>query len=355
VSLQVYKIAQLAMPELKTFVDVGANRGFIGSMLIGMWGGHEHRITPAVVSNHSLALDLYPNNRNPFGYCRTGLNHAYPIYCPEGRRKGKGECMIKRDVRVFSIDGSSNLKRQVGSVIRDLDASRLWSYDNYAISNTIGFTQFTRQNATHMSGLEGGTLNAKGDTETVPMTTIDAFLEEAGFTGVVDVIKIDAESHDLVGLLVPTALHNAPGLCTHYAPNPHSSTHTPAHTLQGARKTIERGTKIITYEHSRVANFTLGRKAWEMFRELKFSCYSAAFKLLYKMDLECLEGTWLHNIMKFDWGNIYCASQVHAPAVVAAFDAISFLPIRAHEKTLALEAKAAAAEKSERLLVRGGR
>lgn len=313
--MEVYKIAHLVDPELTTFVDVGANRGFIGSTFVGLWGGNGHGVTPDSVYNISQAFDLYPRNRNPFGYCKTGMNLAFPLYCPEGKRRGYlGACDVKRDVRVFSIDGSANLKTQVGRVIKTLNVQNMWSYDNYAVSNEVGFIQFTKQNATHNSGLEGGSMQHKTsrwvETETVPMTTIDSYMDSVGFKGVIDVIKIDAESYDLVAIL-------------------------------GAKKTIARGTKMITYEHSKIANRKLAEQAFAYFKSLKYSCYSAAFKFLYKLDDGCIL---FKNFLKYDWGNVYCASQIHAPHIVAAFDAISFLPLHAHEKTMAEEAKGTTAD-----------
>ena len=299
--IEVYKLLHLALPDLRTFVDVGANRGFIGATFVGMWGGFDHGITPNKFAEESIAMNLYPNNRNPHGYCRTGLNHAYPLYCPAAKRSGLGECHEKKDIRVFSVDGSSSLKSQVSKAIQKFGAEKYWSYQNFAVSDEVGFTTFTRQNATHMAGLEGGYMGATGDTETVPMTSIDALLQEEDFEGAVDVIKIDAESFDLIAIL-------------------------------GARKTIEKGVKIVTYEHSRVSGRAKAQQAWKMLRDLKFSCYSAAFKWMYKMDDSCLDGTWLRDVMKLDWGNVYCVSQVHAPAAVAALDAVSFLPIQAHMK-----------------------
>eukprot|EP00596_Hydrurales_sp_CCMP1899_P004270 CAMPEP_0119046616 /NCGR_PEP_ID=MMETSP1177-20130426/47807_1 /TAXON_ID=2985 /ORGANISM="Ochromonas sp, Strain CCMP1899" /LENGTH=238 /DNA_ID=CAMNT_0007020017 /DNA_START=25 /DNA_END=737 /DNA_ORIENTATION=- len=34
-----YKVVQLAWPEAKTFIDVGANKGYLGSLFLSLWGG----------------------------------------------------------------------------------------------------------------------------------------------------------------------------------------------------------------------------------------------------------------------------------------------------------------------------
>ena len=105
-----YKVIQLAFPEATTFVDIGANKGYLGSLFLGLWGGaglgvspkkvdrlnyyhphHRHR-HPSSPSTHLLVLtcslasrlaeqtfelskrlDVWPKSRNPSGYCKDGV------------------------------------------------------------------------------------------------------------------------------------------------------------------------------------------------------------------------------------------------------------------------------------------
>ena len=63
------------------FIDVGANRGFLASLIVGLWGGNGHGVSPLSVYDTSRLLGLYKNNVNQHGYCKTGLNRAYPLRC----------------------------------------------------------------------------------------------------------------------------------------------------------------------------------------------------------------------------------------------------------------------------------
>lgn len=45
-----YKVVQLAWPGATSFLDVGANKGYLGSLFAGLWGGGGLGISPRKVS-----------------------------------------------------------------------------------------------------------------------------------------------------------------------------------------------------------------------------------------------------------------------------------------------------------------
>jgi FkbM family methyltransferase len=83
-----------------------------------------------------------------------------------------------------------------------LDYSKLWSYYNYAFSDTNGTATFTVQgNGTKYSpGFEGGKIQDQFEkpekSEIVPMITVDQFVEIFEINDI-DVLKIDAEGRSI--------------------------------------------------------------------------------------------------------------------------------------------------------------
>ncbi|RYH09247.1 hypothetical protein EON65_40305, partial [archaeon] len=76
-----YKVVQLAYPGLRTFFDVGANKGYLGSLFLSLWGGAKIAISPAKLFALASKQKAWQGSRNPAGYCKDGYNHGIPAYC----------------------------------------------------------------------------------------------------------------------------------------------------------------------------------------------------------------------------------------------------------------------------------
>lgn len=68
-----YKVIHLCWPEADSFLDVGANKGYLGSLFVALWGLNSFGITPAKIFEISTKLKTWESSRNPAGYCRDGL------------------------------------------------------------------------------------------------------------------------------------------------------------------------------------------------------------------------------------------------------------------------------------------
>lgn len=71
IETEYYKVAQIAIPEAITFVDAGANRGYIGAEIIGLWGGRSWAVTPYVLQDHIIKKI---GRENACGFCDTVLS-----------------------------------------------------------------------------------------------------------------------------------------------------------------------------------------------------------------------------------------------------------------------------------------
>lgn len=303
-----YKVAQLSHPHARTFIDVGANKGYLAALFISLWGGGKSGINPLSVYEHATATNIWEGSRNPTGFCKDGMNMGIALYCPTSR-DNEGVCEdYSEDVVVYSIDGSGILTNtmnnlissqvlptsykklgkvlpptlsmgaattsslseellpistalgkngvsinavqtqalpQVTSISKSLSTSsqkpftkastadddtlpvkfkptkvdyliksrrkllgstrgrqsEVWRYYNYAVSDSVGTTQFTKQGKGSKvgPGYEGGKMGAKEvagfEVEVVNMTTIERFVLENEIERL-DVLKIDAEGYD---------------------------------------------------------------------------------------------------------------------------------------------------------------
>jgi hypothetical protein len=66
-----YKLIHLCWPEASQFIDVGANKGYLGSLFVALWGLNGYGVTPAKVFDISTKLKAWETSRNPAGYCRS--------------------------------------------------------------------------------------------------------------------------------------------------------------------------------------------------------------------------------------------------------------------------------------------
>lgn len=160
-----YKLLQLAWPEASSFMDIGANKGYLGSLFVALWGENKNDVTPAEVFDISKRAKTWATSRNPAGYCKDGYNHGIPLYCSSGKRDPRsGHCVdtsADRAVRVVSVDGSSYLTNTLNHVIATefkdpaVKQGSVWKYHNFAMSDKQGSVRFTKQTKETNPGFEG--------------------------------------------------------------------------------------------------------------------------------------------------------------------------------------------------------
>jgi FkbM family methyltransferase len=344
-----YKVAQLAWPEATNFIDIGANKGYLGALFVSLWGGGDIGISPIEIYNIAKRLNVWSTSRNQGGYCQDGYNYGVSLTCPSSgdtkdsntrvggdgnvdnkidldviRDKQTGQCKVANSaIRITSIDGSSYLAQTLNNIIRHeipinnhnikLVNGELWQYLNYAVSDEVGVAKFTKQDKDHNPGFEGGgmvtkslptvmTMKSKRSSwiEEVNMTTVDHFLSTQRSQSkiddtdviMIDILKIDTEGDDNKVLL-------------------------------GARKAItEDLVGMFTFEGGKGVIFS--RSMIEGYDKLGYSCYSTSRAGLFKWNAGCMLDKFMGGFRAKDKGNIFCVNRVKAPMVALAYDILSF-------------------------------
>ena len=77
-----YKLCHMGFPQAKTFIDIGANKGYITALIAGLWEGYSSGLTPYLLFQKYEALQVFQKAPSPAGFCRTGLDRAFPLHCP---------------------------------------------------------------------------------------------------------------------------------------------------------------------------------------------------------------------------------------------------------------------------------
>ena len=54
-----YKVAQLTYPEATKIVDVGGNKGYLGSLFVALWGGGGYATAPAILFDISKKTEIW--------------------------------------------------------------------------------------------------------------------------------------------------------------------------------------------------------------------------------------------------------------------------------------------------------
>jgi FkbM family methyltransferase len=294
-----YKVIQLAWPEATTFVDVGANKGYLGSLFVALWGGGGLGISPAILYDYASQLKLWV--KNAAGYCSDGKNHAIPLYCHASlRNQETGYCNdVREHVKVFSLDGSSFLATTLTGLIQgrfpnpSVKSGKIWQYRNYAVSDENGKAIFTKQEGAKNGGFEGGHMHNKeltSGTEEVEMITVDDFLVLNGVKRL-DVLKIDAQGED-------------------------------NKVIHGASNAIRDQIGVFTFESTKGVHFTSAMV--KELDEIGYSCYSTSRAGLYKYNGGCMTDHFIDDPKNWEKGNVFCASRIRVPLVAFAFDALSF-------------------------------
>eukprot|EP01038_Epipyxis_sp_PR26KG_P004489 gene4489-6345_t len=328
-----YKLLHVTTPDMRDFIDVGANKGYLGSLFVALWGGGGIGITPAKVFAASNRLKTWKGSRNPAGYCRDGYSAAVPMHCPPNYRNNyNGECLLinhnnHNQIKITSIDGSSYLMRinkliqselQKSSKIKFFENNNknndnnnnkniinphnVWNYVNYAVSNKKGTVRFTKQDENNNAGYEGGSIkssdgsrrlgasNTLDNTEEVSMTSIDEFMKDELMSSL-DLLKIDTEGNDNKVLL-------------------------------GAEYAIKKLLKVFTFEGGKGVSFT--EEMINNFDELGYNCYSTSRAGLFKWNNHCMPTAFMGSFSQKDKGNIFCVHRTRAPLAAMSFDILSF-------------------------------
>ena len=308
-----YKVAHLGFPEASTFIDVGSNKGYTTALMVGLWAGNGYGLTPFKLFQHYERLNMFQTGPSPAGYCKTGLDRAYPLYCPSSpstkdsrhsrNRHADGRCDRQRldgspgpHLSVYAVDGGSKLVRSFRNATLSLPVfntsvlSRSIHFVHAAMSDREGVATFSVPDDVSMSGYEGGKINSVirkngrvGGLEVVNMTTLDKFINSSMLFGKVDVVKVDAEGMDLS-------------------------------VIRGGQKSLS-SLGIIMWEQESFASLN---KIFQLLEKNHFECFAPLKKSFLKLSSGCIN---LSSIV--NKGNIVCASRLNAPIATMAFDLLS--------------------------------
>lgn len=305
-----YKFLHLAWPEASTFMDVGANKGYLGSLFLTLWGGSGLQASPAQLYEVATKMEAWKTSRNPKGYCKDGDHYGVSMFCPTGMKRDDktGHCSaFNPDTRVFSLDGSSYLTQTLTSIIhhfppyRHADgklyrASDMWRYQNFAVSDVQGTARFTKQTKERNPGFEGGSIRSTSanvlgpEEEEVPMVFVDYFIEKNNITKV-DLLKIDTEGND-------------------------------NKVLRGAKLALAKSIGMFAFEGGKGVSFS--KDMIMSLDKIGYSCYSTSRAGLFKWNGGCMPERFMGGFAAKDKGNIFCINRRRAPLAAFAYDALIF-------------------------------
>ena len=285
---------------MRTFIDIGSNKGHTGASFFGLWA----REASGLHGIHHWWQVAWNHSKGHCGYCKDCLEieRARPVNCSKDPAAGP------HAIRVHSFDGSHTLVEHV-SHARSQVAPRLqdlWSVHWAVVSNRSGMATFGQgagetshiQDALPPSGLPG----KDGQTSRVRMWTLDEFATVHNLP-IVDVLKIDAEGHD------PMVLYGA------------------SHTLR------TRQVKLLFFEHGLFPSWVSIRlkSVIALLEDAGYACYLGGEVAMVRLT-GCWRDEWdlfhpqtglIHGGNRALGVNVFCASLAHAPALVDAFEAAS--------------------------------
>ena len=353
------RLVHLLMPNARTFVDIGSNKGYSGARFYALWNP-ELGLDEKVLHSHlarEVAKGATPELKEcgACGDCRGGAGPLLPRagrVC--GRQSAKtGNANYQRElskgvgsvcararagyapIQVHSFDGNAGLVSGLrsaigaiasggtlhGSTANDLDPAfrpdvasvgGAWTVTLAAFSEdgdaggpggrTVQFVQGLGE-VGHLSvrGVrsEDAQKRGGGTLRAVPMLSVDAWRERMQIKRI-DVLKIDVEGHDVS-------------------------------VLRSARRTLSSGLASVVmfeYHHKWPTEHTLGSVVEWMAHPnptaagyggpAVYVCYLEGKNLLLR-----LTGCWDKKLELRRWSNVWCLHSVHAATVVTAFDAYS--------------------------------
>ena len=317
-----YKVAHLGFPEASTFIDVGSNKGYTTALMVGLWAGNGYGLTPFKLFQHYERLNMFQTGPSPAGYCKTGLDRAYPLYCPSSpstkdsrhsrNRHADGRCDRQRldrspgpHLSVYAVDGGSKLVRSFRNATLSLPVfntsvlSRSIHFVHAAMSNREGVATFSVPDDAATSGYEGGKIAGQYSVhnrghirdqkrlEVVNMTTLDKFINNSKLFGKVDVVKVDAEGMDLS-------------------------------VIRGGQKSLS-SLGIIMWEEWRKSIRKLARILSKL-ENGHFECFVPFSGGFIKLTSDCSRST---TVDMRRGANIICISRKKAPVAALAFEVLS--------------------------------
>ena len=371
-----WKLAQMAIPNARTFFDVGANRAYISAQIFGLWspgnGLHRRSLFDMISKDFHDKKTNNPLNLDTF--CKDGTFFDQPMYClgrpwnthiEQNSRSASASppvCPVRNSINVYSFDGDlshvTNQRRTIyyhwphlhpdfkfrGSDGKEGDAQNnllqqtksSWVYFHSAFTGpkipegiTHGYFEQRASEGgklvplTQMSGgggVGGGSSRAGTGAMLVPLFTVDTFCEKNNIT-VLDVLKIDAEGHDV-------------------------------DILMGSSETLKhRGVKLLTFEanHEHMHKWIpaielLGTK------EYQFDCYMGAKSDYLARASHCIDFAYFKNLSRIflekkgdDEGirintNVYCAHRKRVPHLVKMMNDVSLYNFASLDRGVILDA-----------------
>ena len=373
-----YKVAQLALPSARTFMDIGANKGYLASLFISLWGGGGIGISPKKVFNYATELNLWVGSRNPAGFCKDGNNHGIALHC-SSKRANNGVCMDKNmDIKVFSIDGSSTITEQMNRLIHKkilhsvTEPVSATQKSSVAVRSEMIPTLYN----TTFSNVPRFTKASLADDDTLPVkfkpSTVDYLMREnnekrgrtlynknkevdenmkssdsniwgywnyamsdsigkATFTkqgkdekvgpgfegGKINAKASDGYNVEEVDMTTVDNILDVLGIESLDILKIDAEGHDNK-VISGAMKVIEEKLSMFVFE----GYGWLSGQMISTFNDLGYSCYSSSKAGLFKLGANCLADYVISK--KKAKGNVFCASRIRAPMITLSFDGLSF-------------------------------
>lgn len=274
--VQAYKLAQLAWPEAAVIVDIGSDKGFFSALLLSLWAGGGYSISPRSILQAYEDSPGRSGKGSPAGFCRTGLNRGYPLFCPKLLREADGKCNLKnRNVHLLSVDECSSAVDTLRALILR-PTERTPGVD--ARTRDVWSAQAARFSAK-------GSVNGGGGSPRA--LTLEDFATQHGFPKTIDVLRISAGKN-------------------WYA------------ILRNAGDFIEsRKIGLVTFDVSEsiVANENVA--LWNALEKHQYDCY-----LPYYVGFIKLTGGCWPRVDLLKEGKVFCASRIHAPGIVLVYDSL---------------------------------
>ena len=296
------------IPCASTFFDVGANRGYMGAKLFGLWRPQLSLNPNNWWSAHVAIKQWEPAIAHPHcGHCRDCqyVLRELPVTC--------SDLSDDDDMRVFSFDASGVLVKDFNSFadserhnqtqwpwLKRNWLKRNWVFPHLAISDRIMGPTLLEQRDTESQqiGNVRTSTNSSGDDshkQIVKTTTLDTFAFSHGIL-TLDVLKVDVEGGN-------------------------------GQVLRGATRLLrEANVAVVMFEHGSFAgNHDLPLNSSLRLLEMhNFSCYFAGRVSLVKIT-GCWDDrmewshpeSWLVSLGQVFTANIVCSSH---PRIVKAFD-----------------------------------
>lgn len=270
------RIIQNSIPDARTFIDIGSNKGYTAVRFFMLWDPHGHSLTPRTWQNKTgfecgACADCQESTQ---AFIQSSPCSDPPEFfktSDPNKRSGLLDLGIhacskifKSDpIRVFSFDGNKELVDMVNENI-DPHFKHTWKVTHRAFQHRCGPSGTIRF---HSNGELGSIARGPG-TEEVPCDTVDSMVERNELDHV-DILKIDTEGFD-------------------------------GHVIAGAYNTIAKTTVILFEYHTLWPEGQIDRTLYDL-ESNGYECYREGKNYLVK-----LTGCSSETVLEPSWSNIYC-------------------------------------------------